>query len=97
MLTADDFATRFGEVIDIEDLARVLSASRRETQAMLRAHGLDPVSVGGRQVVSAERAAVALGLVEADAQIAEVARVRRTMSTHPGGSRKSVREYLADR
>ena len=52
--------------------------------------------VGTRQVVSADRAARALGLVEADASIGEMARVRREMSTRADGSRKSVREYLSD-
>lgn len=96
MLTADEFAMRYGEVIDVDDLARVLSASRRETQALLRAHDVESVTVGTRQVVSADRAARVLGLVEADAQIAEVARVRREMSQRADGSRKGVREYLAD-
>jgi hypothetical protein len=96
MLTAEDFATRYGEVIDIDDLARVLSASRRELQALLRSRNVDVVTVGTRQVVSADRAARALGLVEDDAPIAEMARVRREMSTRADGSRKSVREYLSD-
>lgn len=96
MLTTEDFATRYGEVIDIDDLARMLSASRREVQALLRARNVDVVMVGTRQVVSADRAAHALGLVEADAPIAEMARVRREMSTRADGSRKSVREYLSD-
>jgi hypothetical protein len=96
MLTKEAFATRYGEVIDIDDLARVLSASRREVQAFLRARNVDLVAVGTRQVVSADRAARALGLVEADAPIAEMARVRREMSTRMDGSRKSVREYLSD-
>jgi hypothetical protein len=95
MLTAEDFATRYGEVIDIDDLARVLSASRRELQALLRLRNVDVVTVGTRQVVSADRAARALGLVEDDAPIAEMARVRREMSTRADGSRKSVREYLS--
>lgn len=96
MLTTQDFATRYGEVIDIDDLARMLSASRREVQALLRAHNVDVVMVGTRQVVSADRAARTLGLVEADAPIAEMARVRREMSTRADGSRKSVREYLSE-
>ncbi len=96
MLTTEDFATRYGEVIDIDDLARVLSASRREVQALLRAHNVDVVTLGTRKVVSADRAARALGLVEADAPIAEMARVRREMSTRTDGSRKTVREYLSD-
>lgn len=95
MLTAEDFATRYGEVIDIDDLARMLSASRREVQALLRARNVDLVMVGTRQVVPADRAARALGLIEADAPIAEMARVRREMSTRPDGSRKSVREYVS--
>ena len=95
MLTAEDFATRYGEVIDIDDLARVLSASRRELQALLRSRNVDVVTVGTRQVVSADRAARALGLVEDDAPIAEMARVRREMSTRADGSRKNVREYLS--
>lgn len=96
MLTAEDFATRYGEVIDIDDLARVLSASRRELQALLRSRNVDVVTVGTRQVVSADRVARALGLVEDDAPIAEMARVRREMSTRADGSRKSVRAYLSD-
>lgn|SRR5450756_764738 len=95
MLTTEDFATRYGEVIDIDDLARVLSASRRELQALLRSRNVDVVTVGTRQVVSADRAARALGLVEDDAPIAEMARVRREMSTRADGSRKNVREYLS--
>jgi hypothetical protein len=96
MLTTEDFATRYGEVIDIDDLARVLSASRREVQALLRANKVEVVTLGTRKVVSAERAARALGLVEADAPVAEMARVRREMSTRADGSRKTVREYLGD-
>lgn len=96
MLTAEDFATRYGEVIDIDDLARMLSASRREVQALLRARNVDLVVVGTRQVVPADRAARALGLIEADAPIAEMARVRREMSTRPDGSRKSVREFVSE-
>jgi len=95
MLTPEDFATRYGEVIDIDDLARVLSASRRELQALLRSRNVDVVTVGTRQVVSADRAARALGLVEDDAPVAEMARVRREMSTRADGSRKNVREYLS--
>ena len=95
MLTTEDFATRYGEVIDIDDLARVLSASRRELQALLRSRNVDVVTVGTRQVVSADRAARALGLVEDDAPVAEMARVRREMSTRADGSRKNVREYLS--
>lgn len=96
MLTTEDFATRYGEVIDVDDLARMLSASRREVQALLRARNVELVVVGTRQVVSADRAARALGLVENDAPIAEMARVRREMSTRPDGTRKGVREYLSD-
>ena len=96
MLTAEEFATRYGQVIDIDDLARVLSASRRETQAMLRARNVESVTIGTRQVVSADRAANALGLVEADAEMAELARIRREMATRSDGSRKSVREYLEE-
>ena len=96
MLTAEDFATRYGEVIDIDDLARMLSASRREVQALLRARNVDVVMVGTRQVVSADRAARALGLIESDAPIAEMARVRREMNTRPDGSRKSVREFVSE-
>jgi len=96
VLTTEDFATRYGDVIDVDDLARMLSASRREVQALLRAHNVDVVVVGTRKVVSAERAARALGLVEADAAIAEIARVRRETSTRADGSRKGVREYLSD-
>ncbi len=96
MITAQDFVSRYGAVIDVDDLAAVLSASRRETQALLRAHHIEPITVGSRQVVAADRVARALGLIEADAQIAEVARVRREMSTRADGSRKSVPEYLAD-
>jgi hypothetical protein len=95
MLTTEDFATRYGEVIDIDDLARVLSASRRELQALLRSRNVDVVTVGTRHVVSADRAARALGLVEDDAPVAEMARVRREMSTRADGSRKNVREYLS--
>ena len=96
MLTTEDFATRYGEVIDIDDLARMLSASRREVQALLRAHNVDVVMVGTRQVVPADRAARALGLMEADAPIAEMARARREMSTRADGSRKKVREYVSE-
>ena len=96
MLTTEDFATRYGEVIDIDDLARMLSASRREVQALLRAHHVDVVLVGTRQVVAADRAARALGLIEADVPIAEMARVRREMSTRADGSRKRVREYVSE-
>jgi hypothetical protein len=52
--------------------------------------------IGTRQVVAADRAARALGLVEADAPIAEMARVRREMSARADGSRKSVREYVSE-
>ena len=61
-----------------------------------------PHSHGGVSALSApasatpDRAARALGLVEADAPIAEMARVRRETSTRADGSRKSVREYLSD-
>jgi len=36
-----------------------------------------------------------LGLFEDDAPVAEMARVRREMSTRADGSRKNVREYLS--
>jgi hypothetical protein len=39
---------RFGEVIDVDDLARLLSASRRETQALLRSKGVELATIGGR-------------------------------------------------
>jgi hypothetical protein len=96
MITANDFATRYGEVIDVDDLARVLSASRRETQALLRAHRVDIITVGTRQVVPAARVAIVLGLTEDDAAVADLARVRRETSRRPDGSRKSVREYVAE-
>jgi hypothetical protein len=97
MITADEFVARFGEVIDVDDLARLLSASRRETQALLRSKGVELATIGSRQIVAADRAAAALGLTEEDAAIAEMARVRREMSHRADGTRKSPREYLAER
>ena len=97
MITEAEFVARFGEVIDVDDLARLLSASRRETQALLRSRGVQMATIGSRQIVSAERAAAVLGLTEGDAAVADAARVRREMSRRQDGTRKSPREYLADR
>jgi hypothetical protein len=96
MIKAEDFEERYGRVIDVDDLATVLSATRRETQALLRAHSIEPIVVGQRQVVAADRVASVLGLRADDAAVAEVAKIRREMSTRADGSRKGVREYLAD-
>jgi hypothetical protein len=96
MMTAQDFETRYGSLIDIDDLARLVSASRREMQATLRAHNIDVVTIGSRQLVPAHRVAAAFGLTQDDAEVAEMAKTRREMSTRADGSTKSVREYVAD-
>lgn len=96
MITARDFETRYGSVIDLDDLATLLSASRRAIRALLRSHGIEPVAIGTRWVVPAARVARVLGLEEAEAEVVEAARIRREMSTTADGRRKGVREYLAN-
>jgi hypothetical protein len=98
LLTAEDLAERYGQLVTLEQLARWFGQSARAVRARLRANGVRTIEIGNQEFVQLPVLEALLGLENPQVLAGQVMaqRHRTWLVTHPGGRRKTVAELQVD-
>ena len=98
LLTAEDLAERYGQLVTLEQLARWFGQSARAVRARLRANGIRSIEIGDQEFVQIPVLEAMLGLQSPKVLAGEVMaqRHRDWLVTHPDGRRKTVVELQID-
>ena len=98
LLTAEDLAERYGQLVTLEQLARWFGQSVRAVRSRLRAAGIRSIVIGDQEFVQVPVLEALLGLEDSRvlAGQAMTQRHREWLVTRPDGRRKTVVELQAD-
>jgi hypothetical protein len=98
LLTAEDLAERYGQLVTLEQLARWFGQSARAVRARLRAAGIRSIEIGDQEFIQIPVLEAMLGLENPKvlAGQAMAQHHRKWLVTHPDGRRKTVVELQVD-
>ena len=98
LLTAEDLAERYGQLVTLEQLARWFGQSARAVRARLRTAGIRSIVIGDQEFVQVRVLEAMLGLESSRLLAGQVMaqRHRTWLVTHPDGRRKTVAELQVD-
>jgi hypothetical protein len=98
LLTAEDLAERYGQLVTLEQLARWFGQSARAVRARLRANGIRTIAIGDQEFVQLPVLEAMLGLENPKvlAGQAMAQRHRKWLVTHPDGRPRTVEELQVE-